>query len=299
MHWHSVLPKRDYIVTLEKFAPFVSHRSASVLGAVPCHMLHPLPLAQWPAIRLATPWPFPWPLAWTSCLHFFVGASPFLHHVVPMPSCRMTMQHKCATQRLVLSLCSWSVLHDHDICVSMTWSMTCFAGYKNHSMQHWRHHVERYVVRHFIQWMWFLTFSQRNSRTNCNSWVQSFITPPPPPRVLTQAGFWFRGQKCGNMGLPRHAPCNTCCRHKPPLPLHDNKRVSSRPAYTPEHKSTWNYSHTITLPPILTLPAACTELQTTFSTRLELENRWFQKQPKRAETLGCRVWTSRAKNVCV
>ena len=29
--------------------------------------------------------------------------------------------------------------------------------------------------------------------------------------------------------------------------------------HTPEHKSTWNYSYTNTLPPILTLPAACTK----------------------------------------
>ena len=41
----------------------------------------------------------------------------------------------------------------------------------------------------------------------------------------------------------RHVPQNTCCRHKPTLPLHDDKRVSNKPAYTPEHKSTWNYSY--------------------------------------------------------
>ena len=43
------------------------------------------------------------------------------------------------------------------------------------------------------------------------------------------------GQACVTT---RHVPQNTCCRHKG---LHDYKRVSSRPAYTAEHKSTWNY----------------------------------------------------------
>ena len=47
--------------------------------------------------------------------------------------------------------------------------------------------------------------------------------------------------------------------------VHDNKRVSNRLAYTPEHKSTWYYNYTNTLTPMLTLPAACTKLQTTFS----------------------------------
>ena len=50
---------------------------------------------------------------------------------------------------------------------------------------------------------------------------------------------------------------------------HDDQRVSNRPAYTPEHKSAWDDSYTNTLTPIVTLPAACTELQTTFSVGLE------------------------------
>ena len=54
----------------------------------------------------------------------------------------------------------------------------------------------------------------------------------------------------------RHRPRNTCCRHKPTPPLHDYKRASNRPSHTPEHKSTWNYTYTNTLIPILALPAA-------------------------------------------
>ena len=42
--------------------------------------------------------------------------------------------------------------------------------------------------------------------------------------------------------------------------VHDYERVSNRPAYTPEYKSTWNYSCSHTLSPILTLPASCTKL---------------------------------------
>ena len=44
----------------------------------------------------------------------------------------------------------------------------------------------------------------------------------------------------------QHVTWNTCGRHKPTLPLHDCKRVSHRPAYTPEHKSTWDYRYTNT-----------------------------------------------------
>ena len=78
----------------------------------------------------------------------------------------------------------------------------------------------------------------------------------------------------------RHVRGNTCCRHRPALPLHDYKRVSDRPAYHPEPKSTGKYTHANTLTPILTLPEACTKLQTTCSIRLEPQIRWFQKRPK-------------------
>ena len=53
---------------------------------------------------------------------------------------------------------------------------------------------------------------------------------------------------------------------------------SNRPAYTPEHKSTWHYSYTNTP----SIPAACAKLQTT-SIGLELRKQWFQKRPKSAE----------------
>ena len=50
------------------------------------------------------------------------------------------------------------------------------------------------------------------------------------------------------------------------------------PAHAPEHKSTWNYSYTNTLPPMLTLPAAHTKLQTTVSIGLDPQKQWFEKK---------------------
>ena len=58
------------------------------------------------------------------------------------------------------------------------------------------------------------------------------------------------------------------------------KRVPNKPAYTAKHQSTWKYSYTNTLTPILILPAACTKRQTTFSIALEPQNQWLQKGPK-------------------
>ena len=122
--------------------------------------------------------------------------------------------------------------------------------------------------------------------------------PPSCPntgQVLVQGakvrkhGVAVCGQACV---AARYAPWITCCRQKPSLPLHDYKRVSNRPTYTPEHKSTWNHTYTNTLIPILTLPAACTKLQTTFSVGLEPQKRWIHKKPKSAETWGRHVWTS-------
>ena len=42
---------------------------------------------------------------------------------------------------------------------------------------------------------------------------------------------------------PRHVPRNTCCRHKPALPLHDYKTVSNGSAYTPEHMEIQLHPH--------------------------------------------------------
>ena len=67
----------------------------------------------------------------------------------------------------------------------------------------------------------------------------------------------------------------------PTLPLHDHKRVLNRPAYTPERKSTLDYSHTSTLPPLWTLPAACTRLQTTFCIALEPQTPWLKKKAQK------------------
>ena len=122
--------------------------------------------------------------------------------------------------------------------------------------------------------------------------------PPPPPPSQRGARFWFRRQKCGNTGpsclgqpvLLRSTYHRTHVADiSQPHPPHDYKRVPNTPACTPEHKSTWYYSHTNTSPPIQTLPAACTTLQTTFSIEFEPQKRWFQKS---AETWSHRVWTS-------
>ena len=53
-----------------------------------------------------------------------------------------------------------------------------------------------------------------------------------------------------------------------------------------EHKSTWNYTHTNTLPPIQTLPAAGTKPQTTFSVGLDAQKRWFPKSAKNCGQTG-------------
>jgi len=90
------------------------------------------------------------------------------------------------------------------------------------------------------------------------------------------------GQACVTA---RHVPRNTCCRHKG---LHDYKRVSSRLAYTAEHKSTWNYSYTNTLTPIF-VPAAYKPPSLLDWNR---KNDGSQKRPKSAVTRGLRVCTS-------
>ena len=62
---------------------------------------------------------------------------------------------------------------------------------------------------------------------------------------------------------------------------HDNTKQQT--SYAPEHKSTCSpthYTYTNTLPPTWTLPAACTQLQTTFSIGSEPQKLWFQKKPK-------------------
>ena len=77
------------------------------------------------------------------------------------------------------------------------------------------------------------------------------------------------GQACVTA---RHLPRNACrdrrCGSEKRMG-NDYKKVSHRPTKTQEHKGTWNHSHTTTLAPILTLPAASTTLHTTFSIGLE------------------------------
>ena len=84
-------------------------------------------------------------------------------------------------------------------------------------------------------------------------------TPPAPGPNTGQV--LFQGAKVRKHGVAvfgqarvtaRHVPRNTCCRHKATLPPQNMTVQSNRPAYTPEHKSTWNDSYVNTLPPILT-----------------------------------------------
>ena len=57
----------------------------------------------------------------------------------------------------------------------------------------------------------------------------------------------------------RHVPRNALLQaYATPTPGPD-------PANLPKYKSTWEHTHTNTSPPTLTLPAACTPRQTTFS----------------------------------
>ena len=116
-----------------------------------------------------------------------------------------------------------------------------------------------------------------------------------PPFVLTRANrFWFRGQKSRNTGSPcldkpvsLHGTYNRTHVAGTGHPNPQNMTIqSNRPTHTPEHKSTRNGSYTNTLPPQWTAPAACTSLQTTFSTGLEPQKGWFQKRPKSTETQG-------------
>ena len=91
-------------------------------------------------------------------------------------------------------------------------------------------------------------------------------TPPHHPLSKHRPGSGSQGKKHGAAVFGqaritvRHVTWNTCCRHKPTL-VHDDKRMPNTPAHTAEPKSTWDYSYTNTLTPILTLPAARTKLQ--------------------------------------
>ena len=72
----------------------------------------------------------------------------------------------------------------------------------------------------------------------------------------------------------RHTPQNTCCRQKQPYLQKGVQQASIHPT-TQEHMELHLHQHFDT---ILTLPAACTKLQTTFSIGLEPQKRWFQKK---------------------
>ena len=107
-----------------------------------------------------------------------------------------------------------------------------------------------------------------DSNPLCDPHQYGLLVPPPPPPAQTRARFWFQDQECGNTGSPcldkpvlaRGTYCGTQVAGIAQPIVHDYERVSNRPAYTPEYKSTWNYSCSNTLSPILTLPASCTKL---------------------------------------
>ena len=97
-------------------------------------------------------------------------------------------------------------------------------------------------------------------------------TPPPPPHLSQH------GPACGSGGTsagtrgrlvwtsPRgryHGTYVADISH--PLPPQNMTMQSNSPAYTREPNSTWNYSYTNTLTPMLTHCAARTKLYTTFS----------------------------------
>ena len=59
------------------------------------------------------------------------------------------------------------------------------------------------------------------------------------------------------------------------------------PAHAPEHKSTWNYGYTNTLPPMLLQPAQSYKPQSLLDwNRLEPQNRWFHKKAQKCGTTG-------------
>ena len=66
----------------------------------------------------------------------------------------------------------------------------------------------------------------------------------------------------------------------PPPPPQNMTIQSSSPAHTPEHKSAWHYSHTNTVPPTQTVPAASTTPQTTFAVGLGTAKTMVPKKTK-------------------
>ena len=103
--------------------------------------------------------------------------------------------------------------------------------------------------------------------------VQSRVPPPPPcpnaGQVLVQGA---KVRKHGGGRVWTRPCCHAAHTTEHVLQTQASPTLqsmtlqSNRPPHTPERKSTYNYS---TLPPILTLPAACTNLQTTLSIALE------------------------------
>ena len=123
----------------------------------------------------------------------------------------------------------------------------------------------------------------------------------PPSLVLTRARFWFRGQNSKHgvavfvqaCVTARHLPRNTCCRHKPTLPLHNYKRVSNRPAYTPrtqEHMELQLHQHFDThIDPSCSLHKATNRIPYWIRTAETM----IPKRCTSAGKRGRRVWTIR------
>ena len=131
-------------------------------------------------------------------------------------------------------------------------------------------------------------------------YVKPYFRDIPPPIVLTRARFWFGGQKC-RVAVFRQArvtvcrvPRNTCCRHKPTLPLHDYKRVSNRPAYTPrtqEHTELQLHRHfDVHVDPSCSLHKATNHILYWIGTAETIVPKKAQKCGRKPDGGGCIEW---------
>ena len=138
-------------------------------------------------------------------------------------------------------------------------------------------------------------------RARVSKWVSPgcVVSPGAWQAAQPDEGELVAGQSCGPRGgvqgfdrpsVPRIFSLNLQLLTRSILQA--TGPVSQLIRQPPQHKGTWNNSYINTLPSMLTLPAACTRLQTTFSIELEPQKQWFLKRPKSAKTRGRRVWTS-------
>ena len=139
----------------------------------------------------------------------------------------------------------------------------------------------------------------RLPRRSLEKWPNTCLPPPPPWPNLGQ--FLVQGAKVRKHGVTvfgqarvtaRHVPRNTCCRHKSTLPPQNMTVQSNRPAYTPEHKSTWNDSYVNTLPPILTPSCSLHNAANHVLFWIGTAKAMVPKKTQKCGNRGRRVWTS-------